>query len=140
MLKRAHPVLARWFNEHVWPRYPQAHISCSWRDERTQNEAYARGASRARWPHSRHNRRDEEGNPCSWALDLFRYDAQGASWPVKFYATIAESSQAEGWPVEWGGAWVKFPDSPHFQLPAGFDMGDLPPRLVRAAMDGGTPT
>lgn len=40
-------------------------------------------------------------------------------WPL-FYqlaTTMEEAARIEGVPIEWGGAWVKFKDGPHWQLP-----------------------
>lgn len=40
-------------------------------------------------------------------------------WPLyaKINGLIQEVARSEGVPVEWGGAWRKFKDGPHFQLP-----------------------
>ena len=45
-------------------------ILYGWRGEEIQNELYAQGLSKLRYPESKHNRTDEEDEPESWAVDF----------------------------------------------------------------------
>lgn len=40
-------------------------------------------------------------------------------WPLfpRLAEVMAEAAKIEGVPIEWGGAWAKFRDGPHWQLP-----------------------
>lgn len=55
------------------------------------------------------------------AVDLGAYVERTVSWNQKWYDMIAkamkESAKEMDVPIEWGGDWRHFKDSPHFQLP-----------------------
>jgi len=57
-----HPALRLWFKSLQY-QYPEAHVSCAGRGEISQEELYARGATKAKWMKSAHN--------YNCALDLF---------------------------------------------------------------------
>lgn len=123
-LKTADPELARIYRDVIKPRFYDCHISDAWRGERAQNEHVAMGKSRLRWPLSKHNAFDDNGNPCSQALDLFELASNGmACWRWVYFKAIAQELDAEGLPIRWGGDWNgngrkdkdDF-DSPHFEL------------------------
>lgn len=115
ILKTAHPVLRQWVLEGVRPRHPEAHVSCAWRNEQDQNRDYAEGKSKLKWPLSNHNKFDDQGNPCSLAVDLFELASNGmACWRWLFFKMIADEAKADEAPIDWGydlWGW----DSPHFQ-------------------------
>ena len=87
-------------------------VSCGYRGEQAQNEAYAAGHSRLRYPQSRHNRSPSQ------AMDLI-------PWPVdwgnigrfKALAKIVKKTAADmNIPLDWGGDWLTFKDYPHYEL------------------------
>jgi len=87
-------------------------VACGHRGEQEQNEAFARGYSKLKYPASKHNK-----SP-SLAMDL-------VPWPVgwkdidrfKALAQIVKEEAAKlHIKIEWGGDWVKFRDRPHFQV------------------------
>ena len=90
------------------------------RDQAAQDEAFARGASKLRWPHSVHN------TSPSRAVDL-------APWPIdwndslafaRLAGLVAAAAAEEGFAVRWGGDWdsdgssrdQSFMDIGHFEL------------------------
>ena len=62
-------------------------VLCGWRGEKEQNQAVADGASETPWPRSKHNVLDDEGNPCSDAVDVGVYPVQ---WKDPAYARKLE--------------------------------------------------
>jgi len=80
------------------------------RTKKRQKELVAKGASKTM------NSRPLTGH----AADLMA-DIPGDNWNPKHYVEIAramkEAAEKEDVPIEWGGDWKRFNDSPHFQLP-----------------------
>ncbi len=115
-LLEAHPDLQDWFRDIIKPAHPDTHISWSFRDMFNQNQAHAEGKSKLGWPLSMHNKSDDQGNPCSLALDLFQLASNGmACWPWKWFKGISETSKKANAHVDWGHdlwGW----DADHFQL------------------------
>jgi len=104
---------------YVWvvrQEFPDAHVSCAYRGEAAQNEAYANGLSKKRWPDSKHNIRDKNGNPCSEAVDFFQITDGAAIWDKKFFSMIHGYLKSQNAPIRWGGTWEKFKDYPHFEM------------------------
>lgn len=106
-----------YFVHAVRAEHPDAHISCAWRGEADQNDAYARGASKLKWPKSKHNKLDKNGNPCAEAVDFFRLVSGKALFQIGFYMTINHLLEELNAPILWGGDFKgKFKDYPHFEL------------------------
>lgn len=87
-------------------------VVCGHRGKEEQNQAFARGNSKLRWPRSRHNTFP------SLAVDL-------APSPLDWddtarFKTLADAVKAEakrqGVAITWGGDWTKFVDVPHFEI------------------------
>lgn len=87
-------------------------VACGHRGEQEQNEAYARGFSKLKFPQSKHNIKPSK------AMDL-------VPWPVdwknidrfKDLAAIVKQEAAKlDVKIRWGGDWAKFRDYPHFEL------------------------
>lgn len=116
-LKDAHPDIAAWFREKVKPRHKDCHISWSFRGKDDQEKAFLDGKTRLHFPLSAHNKSDDQGNPCSLALDLFELDYNGqACWSWDYFRLIADEAQASHAPIFWGGNWAKLGDFDHFEL------------------------
>jgi len=116
-LKQAHPQLANWFREDVKSKYPDAHISWSYRDRMNQNQAFAEGKSKLVFPLSAHNKSDDQGNPCALALDLFQLASNGMGcWPWAYFKQIAEEMKASRQDMKWGGDFKSLGDADHFEL------------------------
>jgi len=100
--------LKDWFDK-IRIKYPEAHISCAGRNEKDQQEAFARGMSKATFGKSPHN---YVPTP---ALDLFRLDKEGkASWDKEWYKlVIGENLETN---LSWGGNWQSFRDNPHVEI------------------------
>lgn len=111
-LALAHPELVKWFREQVKPCHNDVHISWSYRDQASQEQAFLDGKSRLHFPNSKHNKRP------ALALDLFKLTEENAAlFPPLLYAAIASEATAAGSPIEWGGSWVgRLKDLDHFQL------------------------
>jgi peptidoglycan LD-endopeptidase CwlK len=123
-LKTVHADLAAIFREVIKRRFHDAHISEGWRGEFEQRRAFAEGKSKAPWPLSKHNKLDDQGNPCSLAIDLFELASNGlACWRWGYFKAIAEELDREDLPIRWGGDWngngIKDKndfDAPHFEI------------------------
>lgn len=116
-LKDAHADLAEWFRDKVKPRYPQAHVSWSYRGQDDQERAFLDGKSKLHFPLSAHNKSDDQGHPCALALDLFQLSDDGvAVWPWKFFYAISVMASRDKAPIGWGGLWTHLGDADHFEL------------------------
>lgn len=116
-LKSAHERLADWFKSSVKPLHPDCHISWSYRDKDSQEKAFLDGRSKLHFPLSAHNKSDDQGNPCSLALDFFRLDPNGmACWEWGYFRTISQEVDKSDEPIFWGGLWAHLGDSDHFEL------------------------
>ena len=91
-------------------------VVCGHREQREQDLAVARGASKVSWPNSRHNTEP------SLAVDLAPLDETGAiDWDDReafayLAGAVVYAGALRGVEVTWGGHWRNFPDSPHFQV------------------------
>ena len=89
-------------------------VLCGHRGEKEQNEAYASGASKAKWGQSKHNTKPSK------AIDIAPYD-KGINWQdteaFTFLATLVlAEAQKQGVKVKWGGHFKGFYDGVHFEL------------------------
>ena len=115
-LKTAHETLRELFYK-LKPKNQDMHVSWAWRGEKDQKQFYAEGKSRTPWPLSKHNTFDDQGNPCSLAIDIFELCSNGmARWAWDWFRNIADQIKAMGAPIAWGGDFKRFPDAPHFEL------------------------
>lgn len=116
-LKQAHPEMAEWYRTQVKPKYPDAHISWTYRDQVSQNQAHAEGKSKLSYPLSAHNKSDDQGNPCALAIDLFQLCSNGmASWDWKYFKQIADDMKAYNTNMIWGGDFKTIGDADHMEL------------------------
>lgn len=113
-LAQAHPFLADWFNTKVKPKYPNAHVSWSYRNEQEQNQFLDEGRSELPYPQSAHNH-TENAKPCAYALDLFEEVSGKGIWSPSFFASVNSDVDKEGLPIFWGGRWKELGDKDHFQ-------------------------
>jgi peptidoglycan L-alanyl-D-glutamate endopeptidase CwlK len=109
ILKDACPELQQ-FATDLQKQHPDAHVSCSYRGEKDQNDAFARGNSNARFGESPHNFRP------SLAIDFFRLtQAGGASFDRPwFIAVLMPAARAAG--LDPGGDFRSFKDYPHVEV------------------------
>lgn len=90
--------------------YPEAHVSCAFRNQKDQDLAYASKSSRVKWPYSKHNHTPAE------ALDFFRLKDGVALFESEWFIfVIGRTAKIAG--LIWGGDWEKFRDMPHVELP-----------------------
>lgn len=114
-LSQAHPDLGKWFRD-LKSRHPDVHVSWSFRDQSSQEQAFSEGKTRLHFPLSAHNH-TVEGEPLSLALDIFQIDDQGkGKWDPVFCAKVAQESLSLGYSLKWGGDWKSLGDNDHFQL------------------------
>lgn len=97
-------------------------ILCGVRGRAEQDAAVRSGASKLRWPKSKHNRTP------SHAVDAGCYVAGAVSWDRRWYDAVAPVVKAEwaamvaeglvppGVTLEWGGDWAGLYDGPHWQI------------------------
>lgn len=113
-LDEAHPDLRTWYSQ-IKKKFNDCHVSWSFRDKVSQNEAYAEGKSKASWPNSKHNIMND-GVPCAQALDLFQIASNGmACWVYSYFKKIKDESGPD---IKWGGDFKDktLGDYDHFEL------------------------
>lgn len=122
MLESGVKELQDWFYE-IKVAFPDAHVSCVWRNESWQNALFEDGKSRKRWPDSKHNKMVGD-KPASEAMDLFELNDHGeAEFRLGYYKQIAEWLKDQEAPircgVDWNGDGIdneKWRDPPHFEI------------------------
>ena len=87
-------------------------VICGKRGEDEQNEAFAAGRSKLKWPESKHNKVP------SHAVDIapFPLDWTDIESFKDMATVVLEKASQAGVPLRWGGNWVNFRDYPHFEL------------------------
>lgn len=96
-------------------------ILCGHRTQADQDAAFKSGASKLKWPKSKHN------SVPSRAVDVAPWVGGAVSWDWAHYKKLAPLVKAEwgqmvaegltaGANLQWGGDWRKFPDGPHWEL------------------------
>ena len=109
-LKDAHEELVNAF-EKIKAKWPDCHISWTFRDQKDQDEFYREGKTKVKWPKSAHNKHP------SWAMDLFRLDSDNvAHFDPSYFKAISDYLIESLIPIEWAGTWTKFREYDHFQL------------------------
>jgi len=122
-LETAHPALQALMVAAIADDPPcDMTILCGYRTEEDQNEAYQRGASKLKYPRSKHNIWP------SHAVDVAPYIEGAVSWEWPDYWPLVEhikatwerlpSSVTDGWRLVAGADWQSFPDGPHWQIEA----------------------
>lgn len=107
----AHPDLSEWYLKKVKPAFPLCHVSWSYRDQKSQEQAFLDGKSKLHFPNSPHNKTP------AMALDLFELSLNGmASWAYGFFRDIAALVNADHDPIFWGGNFAHLMDFDHFEL------------------------
>lgn len=96
--------------------YPDLHISWSYRDQSSQEQAFSEGKTRLHYPKSAHNH-VVDGKPLSLAIDIFQIDDSGKpKWDPVFCAKLNDWQKSEGLDLKWGGEWKSLGDNDHFQV------------------------
>jgi len=104
-LATCHPDLQTLFNEVI--KYFDCTVTEGFRDKAAQDEAYATGHSKVKWPNGKHNH-----NP-SLAADVYPYpidfnNTKLALWFGGFVQGMAIMLKEQGkitHDIRWGGAW-----------------------------------
>lgn len=111
-LVQVHPELVRWVTI-LRSTHPDAHVSCGYRGQAAQEDAFRTYHSKAHFGQSAHN--------CvpSMAIDLFRITQSNQArfdW-IWYELTIAPIARAAG--LTWGGDWKTntIKDAPHIEMP-----------------------
>lgn len=96
---------------------PFLHVSWGYRTEDEQNAALASGKSEKPFPESMHNALNEDGKPCSLAVDVFEQIAGRGVWEPKTMYDIWGLTQ-KTFPdrFKWGGKFKSLGDFCHFEL------------------------
>ena len=114
-LKDVNIELVDWF-KWVKKNHTSIHLSWGFRDRKSQDEAFASGASKLEWPRSKHNHMNSLNEPDSLAVDLFeQVDGKALFRPI-IMAQIQDESQKAGYKLRWGGQFKTLGDSNHFEL------------------------
>jgi hypothetical protein len=109
ILKAACPELQQ-FAKDLQTQHPDAHVSCSYRDEKDQTDAFARGNSKARFGESPHNFKP------ALAIDWFRLtQAGGATFDRPWFVSVLmPAARAAG--LVSGADFHTFKDYPHVEV------------------------
>lgn len=122
-LSTAHPLLQTLGNRVIkradLPR--DLRVLFGHRNKADQDKAFASGASKLRWPNSKHN------SVPALAVDIVPLEGGQVSWDWAHYHQIAPiikdewaKMKAEGLTgaavLTWGGDWRSFKDGPHWEL------------------------
>lgn len=94
-------------------------VICGFRGEKEQNEAYASGNSKLKWPQSKHNKTPSEAvdivpYPIDWN-DIKRFETLGQIVLQTWETDVAEEDR-KGWELVWGKNFKGLVDYPHFEL------------------------
>lgn len=115
-LLTAHPYLKTFFDD-LKKQFPMVHVSWAFRDKDMQELFFKQGKSRCHWPDSAHNKTDKDGNPKSWAIDLFTISIEGiAMFRPEFYKMVAKYVDDKGYKIKCGAYSKGLVDDDHFQL------------------------
>lgn len=110
-LQEADPSLRVWFRNHIKPNFKDAHVSWAYRDEASQEQAFADHKSRLHFPYSAHNKMP------ALALDLFEIDGAGEGvWNPKFFEAVNQYNKDKDIPLKWGGYFRLLGDAGHFEV------------------------
>ena len=87
-------------------------VVCGYRDEKAQNEAFNKGASKVKFPNSKHNQLP------SLAIDLapLPIDWNNLEQFHELAGHILEVAHLLEISIIWGGHWKTFKDYPHYEL------------------------
>lgn len=114
-LSEAHPYLAEWFKFRKLT-YQDLHVSWAFRDKASQDQAFADGDSKLRWPLSKHNK-EHDGKPQALAVDVFQIKNGKAVFDPIVNVKIWEESKRGGYTnLRWGGDFKDLGDSGHFEI------------------------
>jgi hypothetical protein len=111
-----HEFIAVW--RAIKTKFPDSHISWSYRDQASQEEAFKEGKTKAHFPYSPHNKLDKQGNKCSHAIDLFQITEEHPQglWKEEWFKEVAEFIQALFPIVIWGGNFKSIHDGDHYEI------------------------
>ena len=88
-------------------------ITCGYRGEKEQNEAFEEGKSKAKFGQSKHNIRPSQ------AIDIVPYpvnwDSKDPRW-TEMALNAMWCSGKLGFEIVWGGNFKNFKDLPHFEI------------------------
>ncbi len=94
-----------------------AHISCTYRDNEEQTEAYKAGRSHAKAGQSPHNVTTQDGSPAARAFDIYIIRDDGTlDWDIKSNAWQRAGEIGEILGLTWGAEFKHLVDAPHFQI------------------------
>jgi peptidoglycan L-alanyl-D-glutamate endopeptidase CwlK len=136
-LNTCHPVLQEIVRSAIMVTPMDFTVLFGYRGEDLQNDLYDEGRSKLRYPQSKHNRTDADGEPQSWAVDLAPWFASSPHvrwgrpdefrWLAGFIMGLGDRiARREGFTLRWGGDWDRdgdqgkddnpFMDLPHIEL------------------------
>ena len=113
-LESCHPILQRVADEVLMVTPYDISIIHGWRGLAEQNALFDKGASRKKFPHSRHNKTNDphfsERDRMSDAIDFAPYVNGGINWgDTHIFAVVAGCfiavAAGMGYKLRWGGDW-----------------------------------
>lgn len=90
-------------------------ITCGFRGEQEQNDAFLRGASKARFGQSKHNTMPSQAiDICPYPIPK-NWDTNDRRWQEMALNAMWCAGKL-GFEITWGGSFKKFCDKPHFEI------------------------
>lgn len=115
-LIQVYSYMQQWFRKIKF-LYSTAHVSWGYRDQADQEIAFQAGRSHDHFPNSPHNRTNDQGEPESYAIDLFELTLDGrGKWDPRFFNTLNDYNRQNKEPIIWGGNFKSLGDMDHFQF------------------------
>lgn len=113
ILATCDPKIQLVFNEAIKDTPIDFKITCGYRGELEQNEAFAKGFSKVKYPNGKHNKVPSQ------AIDVVPFpkmwDAPESEFKKLSYH-IKNTAKRLGVNLKWGGDWRTFKDKPHYEL------------------------
>lgn len=119
-LDQCTPVLKELMTRALMTSNSDFSVICGFRGEKEQNDAYARGASKLKWPNSAHNKTpksyacDIAPYPLDWH-DIAAFQALGEH-VLEVWDTMKSEGHVDEWDLIWGGHFRSLKDFPHFEV------------------------
>lgn len=99
--------------KNLYPNEPQPFITCTYRSNEEQDKLYN---SKPKVTNAKAGQSPHNYNP-SFAFDIaFITVDNKVSWNNKYFKMFADLIKYESTLVSWGGDWINFKDTPHFEL------------------------
>ncbi len=113
-LEQANPLFRPYFYS-IRTKFPDCHISETFRDQQTQEDKFREGFSKEHWPNSKHNT-IVNGKPESRAFDFFQQANGLYKHPPLWIQSVVDYCKSQNMPFRYGADFPTFKDTIHIEL------------------------